>query len=119
MIHLTPAERPELPVNVRTIMNRMQEISFNSSLIREMRAIAFVTKLIDEGQWTNGKRIFIHSIEGEDVIRKLSGSSRVNGDWDLLSHLYEIGRERADNWLTANFDRINAESTVDLEEKYF
>jgi NTE family protein len=119
MIHLTPAERPELPVNPRTIMNRMQEISFNSSLIREMRAIAFVTKLIDEGYWTNGKRIFIHSIEGEDVIRELSGSSRVNGDWDLLSRLYEIGRERANNWLVANFDRISAESTVDLEAKYF
>jgi NTE family protein len=119
MIHLTPAERPELPVNPRAIMNRMQEISFNSSLIREMRAIAFLTKLIDEGYWTNGKRIFIHSIEGEDVIREFSGSSRVNGDWDLLSRLFKIGRERADNWLTSNFDLINAESTLDLEAKYF
>src|SRR5271169_4833121 len=89
-----------------------QEISFNSSLIREMRAVALVTKLIDEGKWADGKRILIHSIEAEDVTRELPGSSRLNGDWNFLSHLYEIGRERADYWLAVNFDHLGVESTV-------
>jgi NTE family protein len=94
MVHLTPTERPNLPVSSRAIMNRMQEISFNSSLIREMRAVAFVTKLIEDGRLADAKRILIHLIEAEDVIRELPGSSRLNGDWDFLSHLREIGRQR-------------------------
>ena len=70
MVHLTPAERPEIPAGSPAIMNRMQEIGFNSALIREMRAVAFVTKLIDEGRLTDGKRMLIHVIEAEDVIRR-------------------------------------------------
>ena len=49
IVHLTRAERPDVPTASRPIMNRMQEISFNSSLIREMRAVAFVTKLMVSG----------------------------------------------------------------------
>jgi NTE family protein len=119
LVHLTPAERPDVPIASRTIMNRMQEISFNSSLVREMRAVAFVTKLIDDGKWTDGKRMLIHAIESEDVVRELPASSRLNGDWELLSRLHETGFNRADNWLAANFDRIGVESTVDLSAKYF
>ena len=65
-----------------------------------------------------GKRVLVHLIEAEDLIRKLSWSSRLNGDWDFLMHLHEMGRRRADIWLKANFDRIGVASTVDLQEKY-
>jgi NTE family protein len=118
LVHLTPTERVELPTNSRAILNRMQEISFNSSLMREMRAIAFVTQMIDEGKLTGGKRMYIHLIEAEDIIRDLAGSSKMNADWKFLMHLFEIGRERADKWLADNFDRIGAETTVDLKAKY-
>jgi NTE family protein len=118
MVHLTPTERSELPTNSRTIINRMQEISFNSSLMREMRTIAYVTKLIDDGKLTDGKRMFIHLIEAEDVISVLSGSSKMNGSWKFLTHLHETGRQRADAWIASNFDRIGVESSVDLVAKY-
>ena len=49
----------------------MQEISLNSSLMREMRAVAVVNKLIDQGQMTAGKKIFVHVVEAKDVIREL------------------------------------------------
>ena len=49
----------------------------------------------------------------EDVIKNFSGSSKMNGDWKLLTHLFEIGRERADTWLAANFDNLGVASTVD------
>jgi NTE family protein len=117
-VHLTPTERTELPTNSRAILNRMQEISFNSSLMREMRAVAFVTQMIDEGKLTGGKRMFMHLIEAEDVIRELAGSSKMNAEWKFLMHLFDIGRERADKWLAANFDKIGAETTVDLKAKY-
>jgi NTE family protein len=118
MVHLTPTERPELPTNSRSIINRMQEISFNSSLMREMRAIAFVTQLIDEGKMAGGKRMFMHLIEAEDVIRDLAGSSKMNGTWKFLTHLFEIGRERADQWLAANYDSLGVKTTVDLQARY-
>ena len=119
MVHITPADRPELPKTSPAIMNRMQEISFNTSPIREMRAIAFLNKLIDEGKMGGGKRMLVQLIEAEDLIRGFSWSSRLNSDWRFLMHLCEMGRERADAWLQANFDRIGVDSTVDLTEKYF
>lgn len=118
MVHLTPTVRNEFPTDSRSILNRMQEISFNSSLMREMRAIAFVTQLIDEGKLSGGKRMFMHLIEAEDVIRDLSGSSKMNAEWRFLTHLFEIGRERADKWLTDSFDRVGLASTVDVQARY-
>jgi len=119
MVHITPAERPGVPTTSPSIMNRMQEISFNTALIREMRTIAFLNKQIDDGKMGSGKRLLVHLIEAEDLIRGFSWSSRLNSDWDFLLHLHEMGRERADQWLAANFDRIGQDSTVDLYEKYF
>jgi NTE family protein len=119
MVHITPAERPGVPTTSPAIMNRMQEISFNTALIREMRTIAFLNRLVDEGRMDGGKRLLVHLIEAEDLIRGFSWSSRLNSDWGFLMHLYQLGRGRADQWLSANFDRIGVESTLDLQDKYF
>ncbi len=119
MVHITPAERPGVPTTSPAIMNRMQEISFNTALIREMRTIAYLNKLSDDGKMGGRKRVRVHLIEAEDLIRELSWSSRLNGDWDFLMHLHKMGRECADKWLAANFDRVGVESTVDLQAKYF
>jgi NTE family protein len=119
MVHLTPAERPEVPFTSHAIMNRMQEIGFNAALIREMRAVAFINKRLEEGKIAEGKQMLIHVIEAEDVIREFPGSSRLNNSWDFLCHLHKVGRERADMWLTRNFEQLGKASTVDLEKKYF
>jgi NTE family protein len=119
MVHLTPAERPEVPFSSHAIMNRMQEIGFNAALIREMRAVALINKRLGEGKMREGKEMLIHVIEAEDVIREFPGSSRLNNSWDFLCHLHEVGRQRADAWLADNFTQLGKTSTVDLEEKYF
>ena len=119
MVHITPAERPGVPTTSPAIMNRMQEIGFNTSLIREMRTLAYLTEQIDNGKITGVKRMLVHLVEAEDLIRVLSWSSRLNGDWDFLMHLFNKGRDRADRWLKQNFDRVGVESTVNLREKYF
>jgi len=118
LVHTTPAERPDLPRTSPAIMNRMQEISFNTALIREMRSVAFLNRRIEQGK-AEGKRMLVHVIEAEDLTRNFTASSRLNGDWDFLMELFNQGRERTDKWLKENFDRIGVESTVDLEEKYF
>jgi NTE family protein len=119
MVHITPAERPGVPTTSPAIMNRMQEISFNTSLIREMRMIASYNKLIEQGRMRGGKVMLLHVIEAEEFIRAFSWTSRLNADWDFLHHLHNMGRARADQWLEANFDRLGIESTVDLDAKYF
>ena len=118
LVHLTPIERPERPTTSHAILTRMQEVAFNSSLMREMRVFAFMSKLIDDGKMAGAKRMLIHSIEGEDIIGALSNSTKMNGDWDFVMHLFANGRERAGNWLAANFERLGVETTVDLESRY-
>jgi NTE family protein len=120
IVHINPMYRPDLPQTATEILNRVNEISFNSSLMREMRAIAFVTKLIDSGAEAahDLKRINIHSISADDVTLDLGVASKLNADWGFLTELRDAGRQHADNWLTANYSRIGRESTVDIHATY-
>jgi NTE family protein len=120
IVQLSPMRRNELPHSSMEILNRVNEISFNSSLLREMRAIRFVTRLIDDGTVVDGslRRMRIHSIAADDVIAKLSIASKLDADWEFLTSLRDTGRRRAEQWLDAHFDRLGVESTVDLQAVY-
>jgi NTE family protein len=120
VIHVNPTERREIPTTAQEIINRLNEISFNSALFREMRAIAFVTKLIDDRKITDGslKRILIHAIEADDVMQQLGPTSQLNADWQFLLQLHDLGRDRAGRWLDAHLDMVGIESTVDIRAKY-
>jgi NTE family protein len=120
IVHINPLERSKLPQSPSEIINRINEISFNSSLMREMRAIAFVNKLIDDGKFLDSsmKKMLIHGIDAAEVMAELSALNQLNTDWDNLSRLMKVGRERADIWLQKNFSRLGEESTVDIREEY-
>jgi NTE family protein len=118
LVQLTPAERTEPPTSARAILNRMEEIVFNAALMREMRVIATITQMIDDGRLSGTKRMLFHLIEAEDIIRVLSASSKMNFDWKFLMYLYEIGRARAEGWLTDKFKLVGVETTLDLHTKY-
>jgi len=118
--HINPLERPELPKTAKDILNRINEISFNSSLMREMRAISFVTSLIDSGKLNpeGMKRLLVHSISGESELLKVGATSKLNADWDFLTHLFKAGRTYADKWLKKNWDSINVKSSVNIHDQY-
>ncbi|MEE2693100.1 MAG: patatin-like phospholipase family protein [Pseudomonadota bacterium] len=120
VVHINPIMREETPKTARDILNRINEISFNSSLMREMRAISFVTKLIDDGDIVDKqmKRMLIHSIEAEEFMRHLGVSSKLNPDWEFLTHLRDVGREKAETWIEANFSDLGRKSTVDIQATY-
>jgi NTE family protein len=120
IVHINPLERPELPRTATEILNRINEISFNSSLMREMRAISFVSKMIDQGIIREGslKRMKIHGILDDAVMTSLGVASKLNADWDFLTLLRDAGRLRAGAWLDVNYDRIGVESTVDIAATY-
>jgi NTE family protein len=120
VVHINPLCREEIPRSATEIMNRINEISFNSSLMREMRAIAFVTRLIDQGSVCDQslKRMHIHAISADAVMQKLSVMSKLNADWEFLTHLRDDGRDFADDWLKGNYERIGSASTIDVHEHY-
>jgi NTE family protein len=115
LVHVTPARRTDFPTTANAVLSRIQEVSVNSSLIREMRAVVAVNKWIDQGRMTGGKEILVHNIDAAEAMSKLPHSSKLNGDWGFLVHLYEIGRRRAEDWLASNFDRLGAETSINLQ----
>ena len=120
VVHINPLHRAEVPYSASEIMNRINEISFNSSLMREMRAIAFVTRLIENGSVKDPllKRMFIHAIAADEVMQKLSVTSKLNADWEFLTHLRDDGREFAEHWLDQHFVSLGNASTVDIRASY-
>ena len=120
IVQINPMNRPQVPNTAREILNRVNEISFNSSLMREMRAIAFVTDLIDadEKMSLGLKRIYVHGISDDEAMKKLGVSSKLNADWGALTDLPDRGRERAGEWLEANYDDIGKRSSIDIRQRY-
>jgi NTE family protein len=121
IVHVNPIGRPDVPTTAMGILNRINEISFNSSLMREMRAVEFVNRMIDQGETGAGtvmKRMLLHAIEAGPPMRELGVSSKLNADWTFLAWLRDIGRASAAAWLTANFDQLGKASTADVQSTY-
>lgn len=123
VIHINPIERDELPTTSADILNRLNEITFNASLLKEMRAIAFVTKLIEE-DWLKEehkhklKHLIMHSIRADGVLCDLSVASKFNTDWHFLLYLRDLGRDMAGRWLEDSFESVGKQSTVDLRAEF-
>ena len=123
IVHINPMERLETPRTANEIMNRINEISFNSSLLKEMRAIAFVKKLLQHDMLKDEHKndfmdILVHSIRADDVMTDLDVSSKFNSDWSFLKDLRDKGRETMTAWLDKHFDDIGVRDTVDLNAEF-
>jgi NTE family protein len=120
LIMVNPIVIDEVPKTAQAIFDRINTLSFNSSLMREMRAIQFVTKLVDGGFTDGGrlKRMFIHCIDAEDEMRKLGVSSKLNAQRDFLMYLHRLGRSRGEAFLDAHYDKLGAASSTDIVERF-
>lgn len=120
LLKLNPTHRNRLPVTSSEISDRMNEITNNTSIMREMRSMHFITKLIDEGLVAPGKlkRLNVHLIENEGVFAELGWSSKLNTDRVFLTHLFNEGRKTADKWIEKNYDNIGKKSTADVAEEF-
>ena len=120
IVQINPIRVDEVPTTAPDIMDRMNELSFNSSLMREMRAIAFVKKLLQEERVPHGryKDLRIHTIEAEAAMRQLGYSSKLNADGKFLHWLFELGRERASAFLLEHRAKIGIESSTDIAAKF-
>ena len=113
IIQINPFERDKLPRTAYEIENRLNEITFNGSLLKELRAIYFLKEIIDyEGLEREGYRdARLHRVELPEEMQALSVSSKLNAEWAFLQHLHDIGRRSADRWLQDNFARLGVKST--------
>ena len=118
IVQINPVYRKGVPKTAREIMNRVNEISFNSSLLQELRAIDFVRRLIDQGKLSQKsfKRVNIHIISDDKDLAPLGASSKFNGEWAFLEHLYELGRAAAAKWLAKSYDKLGVMPTADVRE---
>lgn len=120
IVHINPINRKGVPKTVTEILNRVNEISFNSSLMREMRAISFVSRLIDNKTIAADKmkKMFIHSIRSDEEMATHSVSSKMNTDWNFLIYLRDKGRNVAKIWLEENFETLGKNSSIDLDKEF-
>ena len=117
IVQINPMRRPGTPYRARDIQNRLNEITFNAPMLRDVRTIELINGLIKGGQLSpdDFREINLHMIDGCDDMLELDASSKLNSEWAFLCHLRDIGRAHADRWLTANFDSIEQESTLSLD----
>ncbi len=120
VVHINPIVRESLPTTAPEIFDRMNEISFNSSLMREMRAIAFVTRLLEEEAVDDQryKRMLIHSIRNDEEMGRHGAESKLDTSWAFLTQLRDAGRAAAGAWLDASFDDIGVRTSADLTGLY-
>ena len=116
IIQINPIVRPGVPTSARQILDRVNEITFNSSLLKDLWAVDLINRLIAEGKLDpqQYRNMRIHVIEAQDKISPLGASSKLNTEWEFLTLLRDIGREAAGEWIDRHFDSIGERSTVDL-----
>ena len=116
LVAVNPIERPETPRSAREILDRVNEVSFNATLLKELRMIALLRQVVDAGTSEGRKwaEMRMHLVTSK-VLADLGASSKFNAEWDFLCMLREEGRRAVEAFLTADGKNIGKRSSVDLD----
>lgn len=120
LVQINPMYREEVPMTAQEILNRVNEITFNGSLMKELRAIEFIGRLLDSESVdpSRYKKMLIHVVQAQDELKQFNASSKFNAEWGFLTHLRALGRATAAKWLDENFAAIGERSSVDLRSLF-
>lgn len=121
LLPLNPLRRDDTPRQSAEIMDRLNEILFNAPLVAELRSIAFVHRLIDEGRLEAGKgwgAVRLHAILADEWLGELSLTSKMDTEWSFLTKLRDAGRQAAQGWLDRCFDDVGQCTSVDLQKAF-
>jgi NTE family protein len=114
VVGINPIVRATVPRTARAIIDRIDEISFNSTFMLELAAIAFVEELVKSiPAQVPFRPLFVHGI-GDDALSSFGASSKMNNAWAFLEHLHQLGWQAADRWLGENLAAVGNRSSVDL-----
>ncbi|HXH03199.1 MAG TPA: patatin-like phospholipase family protein [Candidatus Competibacteraceae bacterium] len=123
IVHINPLRRDRVPRTALDIANRINEISFNASLLKELRTVAAAQSLA-RSNLLRGKfkrrfgRALIHSIRCDETSEQVSVASKLNPDLRLLEHLREHGQAAAREWLGRHFRDLGRRSSFDIEREF-
>ncbi|QFT93000.1 Patatin-like phospholipase [Roseovarius sp. THAF9] len=120
VVNINPLLREEVPKSPQEIQNRINEISFNAALLRELRAVHFVQGLIDAGTIAEGamKRVRVHMIADDDLMRELSVATKLVPSPLVLDRLKRAGMAAAERFLETDFEAVGTRDTVDLKAMF-
>jgi len=118
LVQVNPIRRAEVPISARDIMDRLNEVTMNSALMRELDVIATITRLVHEGKLKDPRyrEIRLHRIADPAVMNGLGARSKNNTAWAFLTYLRDAGRACAERWLERHRDQLGHASTLDLDE---
>jgi NTE family protein len=119
IVNLNPFVRKQTPKTPGEIIDRLNEITFNAPLVSELRAVAFVQKLINEGLLEEKARgryrnMLIHAIEADRWLQDLNMDSKFDTEWSFLTGLKARGRRAADAWLAKGLADVGVKSSIDV-----
>jgi NTE family protein len=120
LVRINPLVRPDLPDTPAEIADRINEIGFNATLLGELRAIAFIQKLVAEGRIDPKayKDLRLHMVSDDDSLAPLAPSSKMNTDPQFLHALFELGRTAADGWWQENRKHLGKKPTLDIHQTF-
>lgn len=126
LVQINPIERTELPTSASDILDRISEVTFNASVLKEMRSIALLQQVIaDEGRPGHHYRnplfqrmaaLRVHLIDGGASLAPLGPTSKSNTQWAFLQQLHSLGRSAAEHWLAAHAQDLGQRSSWDLHQ---
>jgi len=116
LVQINPVERPQTPRTARDILNRLNEVSFNAVLLKELRMIALLRQDAhpDNSEGAKWANMRIHRVTSDAMV-ELGYSSKLNAEWEFLCMLREEGRRAAQAFLTAHGGDLGRQSTLDLD----
>ena len=117
LVQINPLRREEVPNTPQSIANRVNEISFNAPLLRELRHVEFINEYLRRGDLKDSgyKEIFLHRVGGGNDLAAYPASSKLDGDLMLIDALHDLGFEAMDQWLAKNFKSLGNASTMPNE----
>ena len=122
LVQTNPAVREGTPQTAREILNRINEITFNASLLSEFRAIGFVRRLIGGSLWRwpgkgGHRNLRLHRIAADEQLSELTSSSKFNTEWPFFLRLRDIGRSAAEQFLKDHFAAIGRRASLDFRRE--
>ncbi|MBN9411918.1 MAG: patatin-like phospholipase family protein [Burkholderiales bacterium] len=121
LVQINPLKREHTPQSPHEIMDRVNELTFNASLLSQMRTIDFINRLLADGRLQEGEKyrsMLLHRIDGGTEMEEIPASTKLSADGVLIDRLFAMGQESARHWLGRHFADLGQRSTIDIRRDY-
>jgi NTE family protein len=120
LVQINPIARSAAPTEAGDIMDRINELTFNASLMSQMRSIDFVNRMLERGNLDSNRyrKVLLHRIDGGEALEAFPSSSKTSADAAMVGKLHDLGRNCGLKWLKKRFEDLGAKSSIDIARDY-